>query len=172
MSETPTSQAESGWPPGGVAAYQPRPFGYLGTWNEGAWALKTYGIHHRRPTGDQPLIDPAVADAARAQVRALLPRADEEGGHYQTGFVVLHQGLQGNWLLLQWWAHEDICCQILSRSDASAPEAFEVVTRPLMACVWELLVIDFERRAWIETALGAAPDRQAYLDRRLADGMY
>lgn len=75
---------ESGWPPRGITAYAPRAFGSLGTWREGPWALKAYGIHHRRPAGDRTLIDPIVADAARAQVRVLLPQADEEGDHYQT----------------------------------------------------------------------------------------
>ena len=35
-----------------------------------------------------------------------------------------------------------------------------------MACVWELEVIDFERRAWLEDVL-IDDDVEAYLDRAL-----
>jgi hypothetical protein len=37
-----------------------------------------------------------------------------------------------------------------------------------MACVWELEVIDFERRAWLEDVLKAG-DVERYLSRALAD---
>jgi hypothetical protein len=38
--------------------------------------------------------------------------------------------------------------------------------------VWELIVIDFERRAWISRALGSKPDVGKYLAERLPDGTY
>ncbi len=154
-----------------LESYRPRPFGYLGLWQDGDWAFKAYGIHHRQSEAGEPLIDPAVSKAAQRMVHGLLPQA-AEGDHYGMGYVVLHQGTAGNWLLMQWWAHTDIRCQILARSEPASPERFEVVTRPLMACVWELVVIDFERRAWVETALTGSANRGAYLDRIMPDGLY
>ncbi len=141
-------------------------------WTKGPWALKAYGIHHREPNDNEPLMDGQVLEAARGQVDLLVSKADNEGNHYHTGFAVLHQGLEGNWLLLQLWAHNDICCQILMHATAKTPTKFELVTRPFMACVWELVVIEFERQAWIDAVLAGAADRQSYLDRRLADGRY
>ncbi|MCG8689778.1 MAG: hypothetical protein MI806_01075 [Minwuiales bacterium] len=155
-----------------LEAYRPRPFRYLGLWRDGEWAFKAYGIHHREPSPSDPLIDPAIVDAARDFVCGLVPKAEAEGDHYGMGYVVLHQGTAGNWLLMQWWAHNDICCQILARSDAAAPDRFEIVERPLMACVWELVIIDFERRAWVETALSGSGNRGAYLDRTMPDGLH
>jgi hypothetical protein len=40
---------------------------------------------------------------------------------------------------------------------------------PLIACVWELPILAFERDAWVETVLSDAkrPDVPAYLERRL-----
>jgi hypothetical protein len=37
-----------------------------------------------------------------------------------------------------------------------------------MACVWELEVIDFERRAWLEDVLKRG-DAARYLERRLGE---
>jgi hypothetical protein len=37
-----------------------------------------------------------------------------------------------------------------------------------MACVWELEIIDFERRAWLEDVLKGA-DVERYLSRRLEE---
>lgn len=41
--------------------------------------------------------------------------------------------------------------------------------RLLMACVWELGIIDFERRAWMETAMAGKPVTD-YLARTLPRG--
>jgi len=152
--------------------YRPRTYRFLGIWEEDAWSLKVYGIHHIFATLDRPLIDPEVLDAARQQVRRLLPEAEREGDHYGLGFVILHQGKVANWLLMQWWAHEVICCQMLSRSLPKAPTIFDRVTTPVMACVWELVVIDFERSAWAANALGGDFSRDRYLETTLVNGLY
>jgi hypothetical protein len=106
-------------------------------------------------------------------VRTRLADANREGHHQHTGFVVLHQGVTENWLLTLWWAYGNVCCHAVSHSRLDAPDQFTRVDSPIMACVWELVVIDFERRAWVDTMLrrdGAG--RSAYLERRLPDGSY
>lgn len=152
--------------------YRARSYGFLGIWREREWSLKAYRIHHDAGRATRRVLDTNLVDAARRHVRGLLLDADREGHHHHNGFVIIHQGLLANWLLTHWWAHEDICCQILSRSDLDAPERFEVVTRPLMACVWELVVIDFERRTWVDAVLGRNGGRERYLEARLPDGLY
>lgn len=72
---------------------------------------------------------------------------------------------------MDWWAHTDICCQRL----AHAPEGslqFGQVERPLHACVWESVVLGFERDAWVATMLTQHPDPEAYLQARLPDGAH
>ncbi len=39
-----------------------------------------------------------------------------------------------------------------------------------LACVWELEIIDFERRAWLRDVLEDG-DREAYLERSLAEAL-
>jgi hypothetical protein len=65
---------------------------------------------------------------------------------------------------------------IVEDPDAVGPwptnAAFLRVERPLLACVWETVVISAERNAWVETMLATAPQPSLYLDTRLPDGGY
>ncbi len=152
--------------------YQRRLFRHLGLWREGDWRLKAYGIHHDTARRADTVIDPDIALAARGQVGSHLQAAEREGNHHRTGFVIIHQALFSNWLQLNWWAYDDICCQALARATLERPNTFEPYDGPAMACVWELVVIDFERRAWIEHGLCNGGSIEAYLAAHLRDGLY
>ncbi len=122
--------------------------------------LKRTVIH----LANRPAPDPATLAEADAVARAVLPpAAEEEGGSEGLGFVVLHEGLQGTWLLLHWWAHGDILCGRLMRADPGGHDFAPQDRRPLVACVWELVVIDHERRAWVRAMMREPPDPAAYL---------
>jgi hypothetical protein len=157
---------------GGCAVYEPRLFADLGTLTERSWTLKLYGIHHDVGRDKAALIDPLVLQSGSMHVREVLTEADSVGAHHDVGFVILHQGKRANWLLTHWWIHQDICCHLVSCSSLDDPVRFERVTGPIMACVWELIVVDFERRVWITTALRPKPDLHKYLVERLPDGTY
>jgi len=154
------------------SSYEPRLFADLGILTERRWALKLYGIHHDITRDKAALVDPAVLQSGSTHIRGLLAEADRVGAHHNTGFVILHQGKQANWLLTHWWIHQDVCCHIVSRSPLDDPVRFTRVAAPIMACVWELLVVQFERGAWISTALQPKPNFDAYLAARLPDGTY
>jgi hypothetical protein len=154
------------------APYQARLFADLGTLTERHWTLKLYGIHHDLTRDKAALIDPPVLGSGQVHVRSLLTEADSIGGHHNVGFVIVHQGKRANWLLTHWWIDHDICCHIVSSSPPGDPVRFARVTGPLMACVWELVVVNFERRAWISAVLRTQPDLRKYLGERLPDGTY
>jgi len=65
-----------------------------------------------------------------------------------------------------------ICCEALSRATREKPEMFEAYTGPAMACVWELVVIDFERRAWIEHTMKNEGSVEDYMAAHLPAGLY
>ncbi|SED58706.1 Ketosteroid isomerase-related protein [Rhizobiales bacterium GAS188] len=153
------------------APYAPRRFASLGVWDFGDFKLKAYGIK-ASPEPAVPLLPADVIEAARTHAGERLSAAGREGGHYGLGYAILHSGIEANWLLVDWWAHADIGCQLLSSSTATAPAIFAPVTRPLMACVWELIPIGHERNAWVRHMLKPVPDRAGYLADRLADGVY
>jgi len=152
--------------------YRKRTYAFLGVWHEDAWALKVYGINRRAECSGGHVVDPAIVAAARAKIRVHLPEVDRDGDHHHTGFAILHQAIGGNWLLLHWWVQEAICCEALWESHDESPTEFDIAPKPLMACVWELVVIDFERRAWVDTVLRHDGNRDLYLGTRLPDGAY
>lgn len=152
--------------------YKPRSFEFLGIWERDDWAFKVYGINHQTEHSPCRLINPLMADAARDRVHDQVAVLNSRDHHHQTGFVVIHQALGGNWLLLRWWEHEVICCQMLWESSEQQPDHFATAPEFYIACVFEMVVIDFERRTWIEKMLRGDGDRASYLATRLADGYY
>ncbi len=152
--------------------YQKRAFTFLEQWNEDKWAFKVYGITHQAEHSRGHALNSKMVAAARIQIRAHLPEVDRMDDHYHTGFIIVHQALGENWLLLHWWIQEAICCESLWKSHEESPTEFKAVQRPFMACVWELVVIDFERRAWVDAVLQRETNLEHYLANRLPNGSY
>jgi len=163
----------SQWPSGIVSdefsVYRPRRMVFLGHWLEDEWAVKAYGIQSRPLDGDAPIICETLVQAAREHVARTLPLTHEEGAFYKTGFAVLHEGALANWLLFQWWTHQDVWCQLLSYSNSENPLTFKHSTRPVRACVYETAIIWYEQRSWIRHVLSGSPDRRAYLEDAMRD---
>ncbi|MBS9717265.1 hypothetical protein ACFFUT_05535 [Pseudohalocynthiibacter aestuariivivens] len=161
-----TSDLEQ-WPTGihrsDFPTYKPRAMASLDLWVDQEWAIKAYGIQQKQTAPDDPIIAPELVQAAKTHVLGLLHLTREEGSFYKTGFAVLHQGALANWLLFQWWTHEDVWCQFLSYSDTSEPLVFNFSTRPVRACVYETAIIWHEQKSWIEHVLNGNADRRAYL---------
>jgi hypothetical protein len=91
--------------------------------------------------------------------------------HYSVGFVILHHGSAAKSLLTQWWIDECVCLQSVAQSRFTGPPKFEPAKLELMACAYELVVIDFERRAWVSTVMSGEPI-DAYLGSWLPDSFY
>jgi hypothetical protein len=119
----------------------------------GGWRLKLYAI-----SADGGTASDALLTAARATADSALP--DQEG----CGFLIVHRGEDAIWLLVHWW-QEDILCQRLFRASEETASAFAAAEPHLFACVWELHVIDHERRSWAANGLGISSDGvRRYLD--------
>ncbi len=102
----------------------------------------------------------------RAKARILTARVEiERTPHQGAGFAVLHEGDEGRWLLLHWWVAGGIATRRLWRSDLVPNGQFVEADPLLMACVWELELIDFERRAWMRTAMAGKPVSEYTADR-------
>jgi hypothetical protein len=149
-----------------TSRYEPRHFRYHGVRRSSGLAFKLYSIGYRAPGAPEDLVEAAVVVAER-ELPAL---AEAEGDHHGLGFVIVHEGQVGTWLLLHWWAHEDILCQQMHNLDDAGD--FRPTTRPLHGCVWEGIVISHEHQAWISRVLGGAPDAEAYLGDTLPEGIH
>lgn len=150
-----------------LGCYRPRHFTFHGIWNLDAIDLKVYGISVS-PNG----LEGGVLEAAFEHVRNRTPEIDEAGGSEKVGFVVIHAGKDATWLLLNWWANTDIRCQLLSSNDGLPGSSFKPVTQPFASCVWEEVVINAERNAWVNAISQEYPDKEAYLTAHLAPGAY
>jgi len=152
-----------------IPTYTPRCFGRLSSWCFSNWTIKVYGISTE--ARDQKLVlDSGLIDEARSYVEANLARMNDTP-HYSVGFAILHHGSAAKWLLTQWWTDECICMQHVARSQLSGPPEFLPAKQGLMACAYELVPIDFERRAWVSTVMSGKP-MEDYLGTYLPDGFY
>ncbi len=144
-----------------ITPYVARPIRFQELWQPRAWRLKMYGIAYRRPTPR-----PDLVDAVKRLALQVLPAQ----GAYGVGFIGAHDARSGCYAFVDWWADENE----LHHKNFLGPSPDEL--RPAgpddsTACVWDLAVIDFERRAWHEIVVkqAGAPDLGAYLARRLEE---
>ena len=130
--------------------YEPRNLSFLA--REGR--VKHYGIsrHDRVPR-------PALVEATRDAARETIPAG-------ALGFTIAHDAATAGLGIVYWWANDN---EIHFRGFASPredPGALEPHPGTGMACVWELEIIDFERRAYLEDVL-KGDDVGGYLERVL-----
>jgi hypothetical protein len=146
--------------------HRPRPVRFLELLDTGEWLAKVYGITAVGETPEAPLIA-----AARSLAERELPRGEEAESTYGLGLVVIHQAADFAFVLLNWWYGENELHEKLYSAPLGDPTALRPHGKPAIGCVWELGVLDFERRAWLEHVLAnpAGPDVGAYLAARYHD---
>jgi hypothetical protein len=152
-----------------IPRYAPRNFRSLDTWRFSDWRIKAYGIAAEAPN-HPAVLNGQMVEEARAFVAANLDRMNSTP-HYSVGFAILHHGSAAKSLLTQWWTNECVCLQYVGQSEFAGPPKFKPAKEDLMACAYELIAIDFERRAWVSTVMAGKP-MEAYLEARLPDGLY
>jgi hypothetical protein len=147
-----------------ISAYQPRTAWFDGLVMCGPATIKLSVIDADRA---QPVTAWAI-NAAYEKIEAA-GETLAETRHLGAGFAILHKGESAHWLLLHWWLEGGIATQLIWRSNLFGEPKFVPADPLLMACVWELGIIDFERRAWMETAMSGKPISD-YLARTMPRG--
>ena len=137
--------------------HKTRSIRYIGREELGDWRLKVYGIGTHAPDA-RPEFVAATLDAAR--------EALPDGGG--AGFVIAHDAKTAGLSLVYWWANENEIHGRFFASPLDDPTAFASADGSGLACVWELEVLDFERRAWLEHVLKNG-DVEGYLAERAPD---
>ena len=130
--------------------YEPRRIAFLG--REGR--VKHYGIGDPRP---------ALAEATRHVATGAIPAG-------AAGFTIAHDAATAALAIVYWWANENEIHARYYGAPKEVPGALVPVEDTGMACVWELEVIDFERRAWLRDVLEDG-DLDAYLARALEEAL-
>jgi hypothetical protein len=147
--------------------YRLRPIRFIELWHPGDdWTFKIYGINaDARRNAASTIVDQVFLSAAKRTASAALQGAEfsSEAVH-KAGCIILHQGILGNWLLLDWWSHQILWNQLLFRSESAERPQFQPVATGIVGCVWELPLMSFERDAWVQSILkvgGSVPYREA-----------
>jgi hypothetical protein len=99
--------------------YAPRRVTPLGVRALGDWRLKVYGIPYGRDQARPELVDGAVAKALE-----VLPQPAVTESRYGVGFLVVHDGRGENFVLVDWWAHENELHQHAFFSPTEPPPSF------------------------------------------------
>jgi hypothetical protein len=133
-------------------SYEPRSISFL----ERDGQLKHYGIalHDRAPRA-------ALVAATRRAAHDVIP----DGA---IGFTIAHDAKTAGLGIVYWWANDNEIHQRVFAAPVDDPGALEPADGTGMACVWEMEVIDFERRAWLDDVLKAG-DTAGYLERSLPE---
>ena len=160
-----------------ASPYEARPIRFIQLTEFNGWRIKVYGISTR-----SELPDPAIVKAAEELTQAQLPMpavwsaAPDSGptvseDRYGVAILIVHEGREGNFGLVSWWVGENMLQHHVYFAPANPPFTFtDLSPTGLIACVWELAILTFERQAWIDTVLAnpSGPDLDAYLTRQLA----
>ena len=150
-------------PPRVGDSYQPRPVRFIRLERRGDWRLKVYGI---ATPGRTPRAEFVAAALDLAPVALPEPAVSDE--RYGVGVVVAHDSATCCFALFYWWQSANELHQRVYAAPLDDPRALTKLPDPAAGCVWELSVVDFERRAWIEDVLANphGPDIDRYLTRR------
>ncbi|NNK80245.1 MAG: hypothetical protein HKO93_02020, partial [Flavobacteriales bacterium] len=109
-----------------------------------------------------------------ASVSAALERLPEwlamknsfNADHASVAFLIVHSGNEGVFSIINWWVGDNMLNTYIFFSPKDNSEKFELISGDgLSPCIWELEVIDFERKLWIEHILKRqdSPEIEAYL---------
>lgn len=142
--------------------YKPRAVSHLGLWAFGDLQFKVYGLLAE----GQEITADMVARAQGFVREEVLPAVAAEGADDGLGFVILHPGELGVTTSVHWWIQGSVLCQRNHRQLYGAAEPMDTKTRPAVACVWELALINAEQEIWRRTMMVEPPSEAAYLKAR------
>ena len=142
--------------------HRTRPIRYERTVPIADWRIKLYTI-----TTHGSLARPALIDETLRRAPEVLP-ASTTVDHYGIGFAIVHDAMTASIALYYWWQSFNELHQRVFAGPKDDPRAMTQLANQTAGCVWELEVIDFERRAWLADMLAnpRGPDVEAYLSRR------
>jgi hypothetical protein len=160
--ESGTATLVSGMSESGIAASDqpvtgPDAFRYFPRWVEAGAAisvngyrLKPYSMHLSDKKEKQVLQDSDL----RSLLQACVPPSPEPLDH-GVGFVMVHYARDGDYLLISRWYGGNMLKHELFQLSQTAQgwQAEPLRSTNIVACVWELQVVAFERQSWVCTAM-------------------
>jgi hypothetical protein len=162
------------WQISAIRPYRDRHISYLNLANIFGWRLKLYGVSVSE-FGVSMNAQAAVVHLAERilPVPPLWPtKPDQETpsfeARYGVGFGIAHEAADGLYALISWWVGENMLQHHVYYAETGKPEDFKSIAETgVIACVWEMQVMAFERNAWVRDVL--ANPNESSLERYLCD---
>ncbi|MFW9855491.1 MAG: hypothetical protein ACFFFG_10545 [Candidatus Thorarchaeota archaeon] len=143
------------------APYRPRTIDFHGIRELKGFQIKTYSVLYGSKPIQWDLFEKGIELASN-----FLPSSPLAPGRPGLGFLIVHQGLTGNYVVLCWWDREnELPTKVFIHNgnewqQAQAEESF---------CVWDLEIFWHEREAYVSTILSRTDSeiRDQYLSQTL-----
>ncbi len=144
--------------------YQKREVSFLGSQTVGTTQLKIYYL-----TSDKRKSQPVPETERQRQWLAQgLDEADFNGEHH-IGFAIIHAADDGDYLLISTWCDANMLRhRVFTIGDDGRLQSLEKTK--IIACVWELAVMFYERNCWIEQVMISETLNEANVQRYLQKG--
>lgn len=151
----------------GFIQYKPRKIDFHNTIRVNNWQIKVYKFTFRETFQADEILEKAIAKLPEWLETAKTLNFEI----YHIGFLMIHEGRDGIWCILSWWLGENMLRSLTFSTSTASPNDFTLnPQKGGMVCVWELEVINFERKMWIEHILKKAenPDFAGYLNEKMS----
>lgn len=144
-----------------LESYRTRNVEYHGLVKSAGWRTKVYTLTKGKAFDSAE----ALAESLSQLGNWLLRSDDYDYDVYKIACLIVHEGDEGVFSILNWWTGEHMLQNFVYYSANDDPQ-FELMSEDgLTCCVWEMAVIWHERNAWIRHVLrnGDQPRFEDYL---------
>lgn len=144
--------------------YKPRPIRFIEIFHFNDWKIKVYSISYRNEYVSEKFILKAKENLGEWLVKSNSTALET----YKTATLILHEGKEGCFAIINWWIDENMLQHFVYLSSNEDAEYNLYSNSGIITCVWELSVLWFERNAWVKHVLkNNSPDFEAYLNEQL-----
>lgn len=143
--------------------YSKRSIRFQGLKDIAGYQLKIYSILHEKRTFNEKLLLQALDLSA-----TVLPQPAVNDDRPGVGFLILHQGLTADYLILSWWDNENELPTYIFVYDKVA---WRMAHSSESFCVWDIEVMWQEREFYVSTFLtkSCADKIGAYLSKNIGN---
>ncbi|HEX4418223.1 MAG TPA: hypothetical protein VH165_10015 [Kofleriaceae bacterium] len=144
--------------------HQTRPIRFVRTEPISDWRVKLYTI-----ATHGEVARPALLDEVLRRAPGVFPAPATAGGRHGLGFIIAHDAKTASIAIYYWWQSFNELHQRVYVGPKDDPRAMTQLAEQTAGCVWELEIVDFERRAWLADVLAnpGGPDVERYLARHV-----
>ena len=144
--------------------FAPRPTHFRELYELDGWRFKIYEIIYGQAPLEWGQYKLAIEIASKE-----FPKPAQTEQRPGVGFIICHQGRGWHYLVVSWWDNENELIIKIFVQKIDEINNWRKATENQSICVWDIEVIQFERKAYIDTVLSKpeSPDTKAYLNHRL-----